>query len=57
MYSVDLYRRVRRACHVEGMSIRQTSAFDFRFWLQADMQPPKIDFRSAPESRHSRGRH
>ncbi len=22
MYSVDLYSRVRRACHVEGMSIR-----------------------------------
>jgi transposase len=25
MYSVDLYRRVRRACHVEGMSIREAA--------------------------------
>jgi PAS domain-containing protein len=28
-----------------------------RYWLQADLQPPEIDFRSTPESRHSRGRH
>ncbi len=26
-------------------------------WLQGDIQPPEIDFRFAPESRHSRGRH
>ena len=25
MYSVDLYGRVRRACHVEGMSIREAA--------------------------------
>ena len=25
MYSVDLYKRVRRACHVEGMSIREAA--------------------------------
>ena len=25
MYSVDLYRRVRRVCHVEGMSIREAA--------------------------------
>ena len=25
MYAVDLYGRVRRACHVEGMSIRETA--------------------------------
>ena len=25
MYSVDMYGRVRRACHVEGMSIREVS--------------------------------
>lgn len=25
MYSVDLYRRVRRACHVDGMSIREAA--------------------------------
>ena len=25
---------------------------DVRFWLQADIQPPIIDFRFAPESRH-----
>ena len=53
MYSVDLYRRVRRACHVEGMSIRQTSAFDFCLWLQADIQSPKIDFCFTPSNRHS----
>ncbi len=27
------------------------------FWLQADLQPPEIDFRFAPISRHSRSRH
>ncbi len=27
---------------------------DFRLWLQGDLQPPEIDFRSYPESRHSR---
>ncbi|MDP6455080.1 MAG: IS21 family transposase, partial [SAR202 cluster bacterium] len=25
MYSVELYSRVRRACHVEGMSIREAA--------------------------------
>ena len=25
MYSVDVYGRVRRACHVEGMSIREAA--------------------------------
>jgi hypothetical protein len=25
MYSVEMYQRVRRACHVEGMSIRQAA--------------------------------
>ena len=27
MYSVDLYRRVRRACHVEGMSARAAARY------------------------------
>ncbi len=26
---------------------------DFRLWLQADIQPPEIDFRFAPKSGHS----
>ncbi len=30
---------------------------DFRSWLQADIQSPEIDFRFAPNSGHSRGRH
>jgi len=30
---------------------------NFRCWLQADLQSSKIDFRSSPESRHSRGRY
>ena len=30
---------------------------NFRLWLQADIQPPEIDFRSTPESRHSHGHH
>ncbi len=30
---------------------------NFSFWLQADIQSPEIDFRFAPESRHSRSRH
>lgn len=25
MYSVELYERIRRACHVEGMSIREAA--------------------------------
>ena len=25
MYGVELYQRVRRACHVEGMSIREAA--------------------------------
>ena len=25
MYSVDLYQRVRRACHVDGMSVREAA--------------------------------
>ncbi len=25
MYSVDLYRRVRRACHVDGMRVREAA--------------------------------
>jgi len=42
---------------------RERSAFDLfsnarvRFWLQADLQSPEIDFRFTPESRHSRGHH
>ena len=27
MYHVEIYQRVRRACHVEGMSIRQAAKF------------------------------
>ena len=27
MYSVDLYGRVRRACHVDGMPIREAARF------------------------------
>ena len=27
------------------------------FWLQADLQPPKFDFRLSPNFGHSRGRH
>ncbi len=26
---------------------------DFRLWLQADIQPPKIDFRLTPNNGHS----
>ncbi len=29
------------------------SRANFRFWLQADIQSPKIDFRFTPVSRHS----
>ena len=25
MYSVEMYQRIRRACHVEGMSIREAA--------------------------------
>jgi transposase len=25
MYAVELYQRIRRACHVEGMSIREAA--------------------------------
>ena len=25
MYSVEIYQRIRRACHVEGMSIREAA--------------------------------
>ncbi len=28
-----------------------------RIWLQADLQPPEIDFRFDPESGHSSGLH
>ncbi len=30
-----------------------TGVVDFRFWLQADIQSPEIDFRFAPKSGHS----
>ncbi len=36
----------------DGMSNRHVSC-----WLKADIQSLEIDFRFAPESRHSRGRH
>ncbi len=26
---------------------------DFRFWLQADIQPPEIEVRFTPRTRHS----
>ena len=29
MYSVEIYQRIRRACHVDGMSIRKASE---QFW-------------------------
>ena len=32
---------------------RKTADADVRFWLQADIVPPEIDFRLTPKSGHS----
>ncbi len=33
--------------------IRFVESENFRYWLKADLQRPKIDFRSTPRSGHS----
>ncbi len=42
MYSVELYARVRHACHVEGMSIREAARM---FGLQRDTVRKMVRFR------------
>ena len=54
MYNVELYARVRRACMVEGMSVREASRL---FGLHRDTVrkmlaysvPPGTDARTHPE--------
>jgi transposase len=51
MYTVELYRRVRRACHVEGMSIREAARV---FGLHRDTVRKMLMFSLPPGYRRSR---
>src|SRR3546814_16139554 len=50
MYSVDLYGRVRRACHVEGMSIREAALV---FGLHRETVSKMLRFSAPPGYRRS----
>ncbi len=50
MYSVDLYGRVRRACHVEGMSIREAARV---FGLHRETVSKMLRFSVPPGYRRS----
>ncbi len=50
MYSVDLYGRVRRACHVEGMPIREAARV---FGLHRETVSKMLRFSVPPGYRRS----
>jgi len=50
MYRVELYLRVRRACHVEGMSIREAARM---FGLHRDTVRKMLMFSLPPGYRRS----
>ncbi len=50
MYSVDLYGRVRRACHVEGMSTREAARV---FGLHRETVSKMLRFSVPPGYRRS----
>ena len=57
MYSVDLYGRVRRACHVEGMSIREVARVSIMAHIVAVIWPrPPVSLAqlSAPSTHAAR---
>ena len=45
MYRVELYGRIRRACHVEGMSIREAARL---FGLHRDTVRKMLRYSVAP---------
>lgn len=51
MYRVDLYRRVRRACHVDGMSVREAARV---FGLHRDTVRKMLMYSLPPGYRRSR---
>ena len=53
MYSVELYARVRHACHVEGMSIREAARM---FGLHRDTVRKMVRFSIPPGYQRSRPR-
>jgi len=38
---------------INGQCATSSGSIDFSFWLQADMQPPEIDFCSTAKTGHS----
>src|SRR3546814_2441055 len=50
MYSVDLYGRARRACHVEGMSVREAARV---FGLHREMVSKMLRYSAPPGYRRS----
>ncbi len=50
MYSVDLYGRVRRACHVEGMPIREAARV---FGLHRETVSKMLRYSAPPGYRRS----
>ncbi len=59
--TISHFEGMARTAPATGIAKRDNSVFveapNVSFWLQGDIRRPKIDFRFAPESRHSRGRH
>ena len=51
MYSVELYMRVRRACMVDGMSVREASRV---FGLHRDTVRKMIKYAGLPQAKASR---
>jgi len=45
MYSVEIYQRIRRACHVEGLSIREAAR---QFWVHRKTVKKMLGFSIPP---------
>jgi len=51
MYRVELYGRIRRACHVEGMSIREAARPSWVVEPQTWLVPPPPSVKELPSPR------